>query len=133
MLAIKFKRTGKKHQPSYRIIVIEKRHKIFGRFVEDLGWMDPKTEKAEIKKDRAKYWVSVGAQPTDSIHNLFVKEGVLEGKKIPVHKKPKKEETKAESAPAAPVAAAAAHPAPAAGSAEVSVAPAAEVSPEASA
>ncbi len=117
MLAIKFKRTGKKHQPSYRIIVTEKRHKVFGRFVEDLGWMDPKTEKTEIKKDRAKYWVSVGAQPTDSIHNLFVKEGVLEGKKIPVHKKPKKEEATA----AAPVAAA-----PAA-------APAAEASPEASA
>ena len=60
--------------------------------------MDPKTGKAEIKKERAKYWVSVGAQPTDSIHNLLVREGALEGKKIPVHKKPKKEEVKAEGA-----------------------------------
>ncbi len=100
MLAIKLKRIGKKHQPSYRIIVTEKRHKIFGRFVEDLGWMDPKTGKAEIKKERAKYWVGVGAQPTDSIHNLLVREGALERKKIPVHKKPKKEEVAAAAAPA---------------------------------
>ncbi len=102
MLAIKLKRIGKKHQPSFRIIVIEKRHKIFGRFIEDLGWMDPKAHAAEINKERALYWVGVGAEPTDTVHNLLIKEGVLEGKKIPVHNKPKKGEGNASAAPAAP-------------------------------
>lgn len=116
MLAIKLKRTGKKHQPSFRIIVIEKRHKVFGRFVEDLGWMDPLAHKTNINKERAKYWVGVGAQPTDTIHNILVSEGVLEGKKIPVHKKPKKEEGKEEAA--APAAAGAPAPASAEAPAE---------------
>ena len=94
MLAIKFKRIGKKHQPSYRIIVAEKRSKMGGDCVEDLGWYDPISKKFEIKKERIAYRLKTGAQPTASIHNLLVKAGVIEGKKIAVHKKKKTEEAK---------------------------------------
>ncbi len=90
MLAIKFKRVGKKHQGSFRVVVLEKRTKLNGRFLEDLGWLDPSTDKFELEKKRALHWIKMGAQPTDSIHNLFVKAGIISSKKIAVHKQSKK-------------------------------------------
>ncbi len=101
MLAIKLKRTGKKHQASFRVIVAEKRSKLAGRSTEDLGWLDPKSKKNDLKKDRILYWIKVGAKPTPTVHNLLVKEGIVKAAKIPVHKKPKK----AAEAPAPQVAA----------------------------
>jgi small subunit ribosomal protein S16 len=87
MLAIKLKRVGKKHQASFRIVVAEKRSKLRGRFVEDLGWYNPHTKKSEIAKERVDYWLKVGAQPTATVHNLFVKKGLVKGRKIAVHRK----------------------------------------------
>lgn len=97
MLAIKFRRIGKKHQASFRVIVTEKRSKLQGRYVEDIGWWNPHADKFEIKKERAGYWIKTGAQPTDSVFNLLVSAGVIAGPKKPVHKKSKKVE---ESVPA---------------------------------
>ncbi len=112
---LKLKRIGKKHQASFRLIVDEKRHKIFGRNVEDLGWFDPHANKHEFKKDRIEYWMKTGAKVTDTVHNLLVNAGILSGKKIAVHKKSKKPavaEAKAgEGSPAAPAAAPEAKPA----------------------
>lgn len=90
MLAIKLRRIGKKHQPSYRLTVAEKRGKPQDPGVEDLGWVNPLLDKREIKAERVKYWLSQGAQPTDTVHNLLVSAGIIEGKKRPVHAKPKK-------------------------------------------
>ncbi len=97
MLAIKLKRVGKKHQATFRMIVIEKRLKINGRFVEDLGWVNPHTDTFEIKKELAKKWISQGAQPTATVHNLLVRAGMTEEKKISVHKKSKKQEKTGEA------------------------------------
>ncbi len=94
MLAIKYRRIGRKHQPAFRIVVAEKRSKLGGRFVEDIGWMNPLLHKFEVKKDRVTHWMKAGAKPTASVHNLLVKAGVIEGKKKPVHGKPKKTEEK---------------------------------------
>lgn len=91
MLAIKLKRVGKKHQATFRIIISEKRSKLNGRFVEDVGWVNPHSGDFDIKKDLVKKWITQGAKPTDSVHNLLVKANVIEGAKIPVHKKSKKE------------------------------------------
>lgn len=93
MLAIKLKRIGKKHQASFRIIIAEKRSKLQGRYVEDLGWWNPHTNSFEIKKERADYWIKTGAQPTASVFNLLINAGVISGPKKPVHKKSKKTET----------------------------------------
>jgi small subunit ribosomal protein S16 len=90
MLAIKLRRIGKKRQASFRVVLMEKRSKLSGKFVEDLGWFNPHTDKFEIKKERAEYWLQVGAKPTDSVHNIFVRAGILKAAKIPVHKKSKK-------------------------------------------
>ena len=82
MLAIKLQRIGKKHQPSYRFVVSEKRTKLSGgKITEDLGSYNPFTKKATVKKERVSYWVSVGAKPTITAHNLLVKEGVLKAPK----------------------------------------------------
>lgn len=76
MLAIKFKRIGKKGQASFRIITTEKRSKIDGRFIEDLGWYNPHTNKFKINKERVDYWIKSGAQPTLSVKNLLKKQKV---------------------------------------------------------
>ncbi len=121
MLMLKLKRVGKKHQASFRLIVDEKRHQLFGKHVEDLGWYNPRTDKSEINKERVEYWMKTGAKPTDTVHNLLITAGILSGKKIAVHSQPKKKEgdTKAGSA-GSPQAA----PAPATASATADKAPA---------
>ena len=91
MLSIKFKRIGKKHQASFRVIVDEKRHKVSGRNVEDVGWYDPRSKKHEIHKERILHWLGVGAQPTDTVWNFFVGAGIVSGTKRPVHKTAKRE------------------------------------------
>ncbi len=108
MLAIKLKRIGKKHQGSFRVVVAEKRSKMVGRFTDDLGWWNPRTDKFDVVKERALEWIKKGAQPTPTVHNLLITAGILSGKKIPVHHQPKKSAEVA--APAAPAAAAPAAP-----------------------
>lgn len=89
MLAIKLQRIGKKRQGSFRLVVAEKRSKLQSTVREDLGWINPHTDTAELVRDRVLYWIKVGAKPTDTAWNLFVKLGIVKGKKIPVHAKAK--------------------------------------------
>ncbi len=79
MLAIRLARTGKKKKPSYRIVVTEKTRPRNGRFVEIVGTYDPLREPAEIrlKEDRVKYWLGVGAQPSDTVRSFFAKQKLL--------------------------------------------------------
>ena len=91
MLTIRFLRTGKKNQPFFRIVVTDKKNPPRGgRFLEILGFFNPLTKEKKLKVERMKYWLSVGAQPSDRVHNLLVGEGILKGKKVDVHKKSKK-------------------------------------------
>lgn len=92
MLAIKFKRVGKKHQASFRVVVMEKKSKLRGRFIEDLGFYNPHTKNSEISGERTLYWIKNGAQPTDTVHNFLVSKEVIKEKKRPVHVKIKKGE-----------------------------------------
>lgn len=73
MLAIKLMRTGAKKRPSYRIIVKEKQSKRDGAYLENIGTYNPTREPAEIKldMDRVRYWISKGAQPTDTVSQLI--------------------------------------------------------------
>jgi small subunit ribosomal protein S16 len=66
-------RTGAKKRPSYRIVVKEKQSKRDGAFLENLGTYNPTREPAEIKlkSDRVQYWISKGAQPTDTVRRLI--------------------------------------------------------------
>ena len=103
MLVIRFFRVGKKNQPSFKIVVTDKRKPPRGgRFVEEVGFYNPLTKEKILQRERIKYWLSKGAKPSDTVHNLLVSEKILEGKKIALHKKSKKEAKKT-SAPVEPV------------------------------
>ena len=97
MLVIRLFRMGKINQPFFKIVVTEKtKAPRAGRFVEELGFLNPITKERKINKERVLYWISVGAKPSPTINNLLIKDGILQGKKIPVHKKSKKAEEKKE-------------------------------------
>jgi len=91
MLVIRLRRKGKKNQPFFRVIVVDKRKTAKGgHAVEILGNVDPLTKKRNFKKDRILYWISKGAKPSPTVHNLLVSEKIIEAKKIDASKKPKK-------------------------------------------
>jgi small subunit ribosomal protein S16 len=73
MLAIKLKIIGRRNQRSFRVIVQEAHSKLRGKFIEDLGWFNPKLNQFELNKERIDYWVKNGAQPTKSIQLLLNK------------------------------------------------------------
>jgi len=80
MVRIRLRRTGLKGQPSYRIIAADKEAPRDGRFLEILGFYNPRTEPStiEVKEDRVFDWMSKGAQPSDSVIQLFNSIGLLE-------------------------------------------------------
>lgn len=91
MLTIRLTRKGKKNQPFFRVVVIDKKRSAKGgRAVEVVGFVDPLTKKKSLDKDRILHWIKNGAQPSDTIHNLLVNEKIIEGVKRNVAKKPKK-------------------------------------------
>lgn len=97
MLRIRLFRVGKKNQPFFKIVVVDKKSPPRGgRPLEILGFYNPLTKEKSFKKERIQYWLSVGAKPSDTIYNLLVASGVLKGKKVAVHKKPKPKEKKEE-------------------------------------
>lgn len=82
---IRYQRVGRRNDASFRIVVTEHtRGPKSGDSVELVGSYNPKTKAISLKKERIEYWMSVGARLSDSVHNLLVKEGVIEGKKINV-------------------------------------------------
>lgn len=86
MLAIKLSRVGKTKAPSYRLLVLEKTKDPWGDFLENLGIYNPKAQPKVIRlnAERIKYWISKGAQPTPTVHNLLVSQNIIEGKKVAV-------------------------------------------------
>jgi small subunit ribosomal protein S16 len=99
MLVIRFLRVGKRNQPAFKIVVCEKKTAPkSGKFIEQVGFYNPLTRERILKRERIKYWLSVGAKPSPRVHNLLIEEKILEGKKIPVHKKPKEKKTEKEPA-----------------------------------
>jgi small subunit ribosomal protein S16 len=80
MLRIRLSRTGKKKQANYRIVVADQDAKRDGRVVERIGHYNPRTEPIDftIDEKRALYWLSVGAQPSDAVQRLLVKQGTIE-------------------------------------------------------
>jgi len=92
MLTIRLTRKGKKNQPFFRVVVIDKRSSAKGgRAVEDLGYVDPLNKKKNFKKDRILYWLSKGAKTSATVHNFLVEQKIIDAKKINVVKLPKKE------------------------------------------
>jgi len=108
MVTIRLSRVGRKKQPSFRIIVSEKKRDVFGHSLEIVGQYHPrakdKKDELVVNTERIEYWLSKGATTSNTLHNLFIDAGILKGeKKRTVFGKSKKsaEDTK-ESATTAP-------------------------------
>lgn len=90
MLIIRLQRVGKKNQPMFKVVLTEKTAPPKGKYIEKLGYLDPVTKKSSLNAERINYWISKGAQPSDTIWNLLVEKGIIKEKKRPVKIKTKK-------------------------------------------
>ena len=79
MVKLRLKRMGKKGAPFYRIVAADSRSPRDGRFIEQIGTYNPTKaeEKVTLDKEKAKKWLSNGAQPTDTVRSILSHEGVL--------------------------------------------------------
>jgi small subunit ribosomal protein S16 len=88
MLIIRLQRVGKKNDPSFRIVLTDSRRAPrSGGFIEILGSYNAQQGEPQFKKDRIEHWLKQGIQTSDSIHNLFVRNGILKAKKRDVSSK----------------------------------------------
>lgn len=80
MVRIRLKRMGRCHKPSYRVAAVDNRRSRDGKVLEELGWYDPARRgtdvTADLKTERIAYWLSQGAQPSDTVRDLLVKHGI---------------------------------------------------------
>ncbi|WP_010530635.1 30S ribosomal protein S16 [Lentibacillus jeotgali] len=76
---IRMKRMGAKRNPFYRIVVADSRSPRDGRFIEQIGTYNPVANPIEVKidEDRAVDWMTNGAKPSDTVRNLFSKQGIM--------------------------------------------------------
>ena len=108
MLTIRLQRTGKKNQADFRIVLAEKESPVNKKIVEILGSYNPRKKNFQVKEDRLKYWIAQRVELSETMHNLMVTKGFVEGKKVKAFTIPKKPVE-----PAAPAAAPAATETPA--------------------
>ena len=87
MVKIRLRRTGAKKQPHYRVVVTDSRSPRDGKFIEIIGHYNPRTEPptVEINAERALYWLSVGAQPSEAVKRMLDKMGIMA--KVPAVRK----------------------------------------------
>jgi len=80
MVRIRLRRVGAKRQPYYRVVVADSHSPRDGRHIEVIGHYNPRTdpETVVIKEDRALYWLSQGAQPSENVQRFFEKQGTLD-------------------------------------------------------
>lgn len=79
---MRLQRIGRKNNPSYRVVVTDARNAAKrGTHVDHIGSYDPKGGKFQIDGEKAKYWISKGVQPSDTIYNFLVGQKIIEGKK----------------------------------------------------
>ncbi len=109
MLMIRLQRVGQKNQPSFRLVLTDSKNSTkSGKFLEILGSHSFRKDGTILKGDRIKHWMSVGAQVSDTAHNLLVSNGIITAKKknvLPKKTVAKKEEVVEEAPAPAPVAA----------------------------
>ena len=95
MVRLRLTRTGRKNQASYRVIAIDSKRSRDSKALEFLGYYQPHEKKIELNADRLKYWLSVGAQPSDTVLRLLSKQGVVKKSTVPKVKFSKKPGRKA--------------------------------------
>lgn len=110
MLMIRLQRTGRKHEPTFRVVLTDSKNgPKSGKYLKNLGWYDTriKNKPEQIDTEAVKYWMSKGAQLSITLHNYLVHHKIIAGKKmnaLPL-RTPIKKEVAPEAPKAAPVAA----------------------------
>lgn len=90
MLKIRLQRIGRKNDPSFRVVLTDSKNSTkSGRFLEILGTYNPKAGEKKLESEKIKYWISKGAQCSDTMHNFLVADCIVKGKKINVLPKKK--------------------------------------------
>lgn len=82
MVRIRLTRLGRKHLPHYRIVISPLREKRDSRFIEEIGYYSPLSKELKIDKERAEYWISVGAQPSETVARLLVRQNIIKAPKF---------------------------------------------------
>lgn len=86
MVRLRLQRLGRTHRPFYRLAAVDKRERLNGKVLENLGWYNPMEKDADkqvsLKADRIRHWLSVGAQPSDTVRDLLAKGDVLNEKEM---------------------------------------------------
>jgi small subunit ribosomal protein S16 len=101
MLTIRLTRKGKKNQPFFRVVLVDKRRSSTGgRAVEDLGYVDPLKKRKSFDKERILHWISKGAQTSATVHNLLISEKIIDDKKIKIFNVSKKKQAELDKAKA---------------------------------
>lgn len=102
MLTIRLQRTGTKNKPSFRLVLTEKEKAAGKKFLEVLGFYNPRSKQFGVKDEsRIKYWIGQHVELSPTVHNLFVEKKLVEASKVKAWKPKKKE---GEAVPAAPAA-----------------------------
>ncbi len=86
---MRLRRTGRTKRPQYRIVIAESASPRDGKFVEIVGFYNPLTDPATVavKEERVKHWLSVGVRPTETVHRLLARKGVMEAYQAPPQSK----------------------------------------------
>ena len=74
---IRLRRMGAKKAPTYRVVVADSRSPRDGRFIEEIGYFNPRSDELKIDGDKAKTWLKNGAQPTETVKSILTKNGLL--------------------------------------------------------
>ena len=75
---MRLRRMGAKKAPTYRVIIADSRSPRDGRFIEEIGHFDPRSDELKIDAEKAKKWISNGAQPTETVKSLLKKSGIID-------------------------------------------------------
>ena len=88
MVVLRLKRMGRTHRPFYRVCAMDRRSPVDGKAIEEIGWYNPvaksEDQQLNLKLDRVDYWLSVGAQPSETVRSLIRRAGgdPTPGKKV---------------------------------------------------
>lgn len=84
MVRIRMQRTGRRNRPFFRIQVLDERTRRDGASIEQVGWYDPiakdPAKQLNLNEERIKYWVGVGAQPSDTVRDMLAKRNLIDTK-----------------------------------------------------
>ena len=75
---MRLRRMGAKKAPTYRVIIADSRSPRDGRFIEEIGYFNPRSDELKIDADKAKTWIANGAQPTDTVKALLKKSNIVD-------------------------------------------------------